>query len=517
MSAEHASPQRPDRQPSRPTQGKEAGKAPYQSEDLLREIVEQATDLIALTDAQGVITFASSASRSLFQCAPEEMYGRHFTEFLEESAVPTALAAFRGGRKRGPMVTGLGLTMKRKDGSTFFGELNASPLAVGEQKGSLVFIRDITERVRAKEMLRESETRARAMLSAIPDLMFRSDSHGVLLDYKGPMSDLYVQSDQTITGKRLLDIMPPEFADLVDLQIRDTLESGTLQVFEYQLPIPGRGMRDYEARMVASGADEVMTIVRDITERKQAAESLQKLTQKDEEALSIARMGHWELDMTTAQFTFNDQYYSLHGTTAEEAGGYVMSVERFRSRYVHPDDAALIGEAIRRISETNDPNVQLQQEARILRADGEVRDIDVWLRGEKDSQGRITKIRGVNQDVTERKRGETELVIANKELLFENEEKEKRAAELVLANDETVRRLQDIQALHKIDQAIAGSLDLNLTLNVVLEQVKTRLNIDAAAVLLLNRHTQMLEFTSGLGFRSKAIERSRLRLGEGQS
>jgi HD-GYP domain-containing protein (c-di-GMP phosphodiesterase class II) len=117
----------------------------------------------------------------------------------------------------------------------------------------------------------------------------------------------------------------------------------------------------------------------------------------------------------------------------------------------------------------------------------------------------------------EKEKRAAELVLANKELAFQNEEKEKRAAELIIANEETVRRLQNIQALHKIDQAIAGSLDLNLTLNVVLEQVKTQLNIDAAAVLLLNPHTQILEFTSGLGFRSKAIERSRLRLGEGHS
>ncbi|MDP1548302.1 MAG: response regulator [Anaerolineales bacterium] len=72
-----------------------------------------------------------------------------------------------------------------------------------------------------------------------------------------------------------------------------------------------------------------------------------------------------------------------------------------------------------------------------------------------------------------------------------------------------------IAALHKIDLAITGSLDLNLILRVVLEQTKTELNVDAATVLLLNPHTQILEFAAGLGFRSKAIERSRLRLGEG--
>jgi HD-GYP domain-containing protein (c-di-GMP phosphodiesterase class II) len=108
-----------------------------------------------------------------------------------------------------------------------------------------------------------------------------------------------------------------------------------------------------------------------------------------------------------------------------------------------------------------------------------------------------------------------ELVIANQELIFQNEEKGKRAAELVVANKETLERLQNIQALHRIDQAIAGSLDLTLTLDVVLEQVKAQLNSDAVAALLLNQYTQMLEFASGIGFHGKTIERSRLRLGEG--
>ena len=80
---------------------------------------------------------------------------------------------------------------------------------------------------------------------------------------------------------------------------------------------------------------------------------------------------------------------------------------------------------------------------------------------------------------------------------------------------ETFQRLQNIQALQKIDQAIAGSFDLRLTLNVVLEQVKTQLNVDAVSILLFNTITNVLEFSIGCGFRSKAIEKSRLRLGEG--
>ena len=139
-------------------------------------------------------------------------------------------------------------------------------------------------------------------------------------------------------------------------------------------------------------------------------------------------------------------------------------------------------------------------------------DLTKWKRMEEEL---ITANEELVYQNEEKEKRAAELIIANEELVYQNEEKEKRAAELIIANEETVRHLQNIQALHKIDQAIAGSLDLNLTLNVVLEQVKTQLNVDAAAVLLLDPHTQKLEFTVGLGFRGKTIERSRLRLGEG--
>ncbi len=383
---------------------------------------------------------------------------------------------------------------------------------------------------------------------------------GQILDANDAYCSMIGYSHEELLNMEIKDIEDVESGEMVGERIQRIAEKGSGR-YEAKHKRKDGNFIFIEASVHYLKDEQGMlsVFIRDIVERKQADEAFQKLIQKDEEALRIARMGHWELDLATRQFTFNDQYYSLHGTTVEEAGGYIMSVEEFASRYIHPDDACLIDEAIRSTIETNDPNIQLQHEARIRHADGELRDVLVWFRGEKDAQGRITKMRGVNQDITKRKRVETELVLANKELVFQNAEKEKRAeelvlankelrfqneekekraaelvianeelafqnaekekraAELLLANEETLRSLQNIQALHKIDQAIAGSLDLNLTLNVVLEQVKAQLNIDAAAILLLNPHSQVLEFSAGLGFRSNAIERSYLRLGEGAS
>lgn len=68
-----------------------------------------------------------------------------------------------------------------------------------------------------------------------------------------------------------------------------------------------------------------------------------------------------------------------------------------------------------------------------------------------------------------------------------------------------------------IDRAITASLDLRVTLNVLLDQVTGQLRVDAADVLLLNLHTQTMEYAAGRGFRSVALQHTHLRLGEGHA
>ena len=77
------------------------------------------------------------------------------------------------------------------------------------------------------------------------------------------------------------------------------------------------------------------------------------------------------------------------------------------------------------------------------------------------------------------------------------------------------RQMQQLSALRSIDLAIASGLDLNLLLTMLLDQVSTLMQIDAASILLLNSKTNMLEFTAGKGFRSNSLQYTRLRLGDG--
>ncbi len=66
--------------------------------------------------------------------------------------------------------------------------------------------------------------------------------------------------------------------------------------------------------------------------------------------------------------------------------------------------------------------------------------------------------------------------------------------------EQTQRRLHRLSALHAIDQAITGTFDLNVTLNVILDQVVTQLEVDAADIFLYKPKTHNLEFGEGRGF-----------------
>ena len=82
--------------------------------------------------------------------------------------------------------------------------------------------------------------------------------------------------------------------------------------------------------------------------------------------------------------------------------------------------------------------------------------------------------------------------------------------------EEQIRlQVERLSALHNIDMAITASFDLRVTLDVLLDQVIAQLAVDAADVLLLNPHTQTLECAARRGFRTTALQHTRLRLGEG--
>ena len=134
---------------------KRAEEALRASEEKFRGMAEQLVDVLFVTDTKGVITYVSPSVDQMFGWSPEEMTGREFTTFLPEEERPRAIASLRAAVVSGQPVHALVLVMKRKDGSTFAGEVNASIIRKdGGIEGTTGLIRDVTERKRSEETLR---------------------------------------------------------------------------------------------------------------------------------------------------------------------------------------------------------------------------------------------------------------------------------------------------------------------------------------------------------------------------
>ncbi|MCJ7717560.1 MAG: GAF domain-containing protein, partial [Anaerolineales bacterium] len=83
--------------------------------------------------------------------------------------------------------------------------------------------------------------------------------------------------------------------------------------------------------------------------------------------------------------------------------------------------------------------------------------------------------------------------------------------------DETQKHLGWLDALREIDQAVSGSMDLKLTFDILIDQLVGNLGVDAGDILLYEASTQTLDYVSGKGFRTEALQETRLRIGEGQA
>lgn len=132
---------------------------------------------------------------------------------------------------------------------------------------------EISAREKAEAALAESQKRNEALTEAIPDMIFLIDKEGVYLDVKLTKQIAPLVPPSVFLGRKMTEVLPADIAGLSMEYIRKTLATGGIHAFEYQLPGEG-GLRDYEARLVAAGANRVLAIIRDITEKKEAEQEL---------------------------------------------------------------------------------------------------------------------------------------------------------------------------------------------------------------------------------------------------
>ena len=266
-----------------------AEKAVSSSEQKFRQLFDEAPIGYHQIDTQGRITRVNRTELDMLGYTAEEMLGRLIWEFvMDEEATRQAVAAKMAGEE--PPGKAFERTYRRKDGTTL--QVLIEDHLIADEGGKIAGIRstiqDITERKRIEEALRDSEQMYRTLMKASPDAVTVTDLQGQITEASERALALYgFERPEDLVGKSTFDLIAPEERKKAMTNLRKTLKEGFIANAEYTwFRRDGtRFIGELNAALIRDAHGEpkaIISIARDITQRKQTEEDLRALTLTDE-------------------------------------------------------------------------------------------------------------------------------------------------------------------------------------------------------------------------------------------
>lgn len=490
--------------------------ARIQAEQQLRLLavgMDAAANAIVITDREGTIEWVNPAFCGLTGFDIQECIGRNPRDLIKSGQHDQPFyqqmweTVLSGQVWKGEMVN------RRKGGSLYSEEMTITPV-IDQANAISHFVaikQDVTERLQNEKALRDSEARFRVALANSPILVFNQDQQ---LRYTWIYNPHPAFTLDEMLGKTDSELLPGEPGERLTEIKRAVLESGITTRNEIDLYINGHlvfydltvePLRDRLGNIIGVTCAAV-----DITERKQhqrEMEAIALLSQALRRSQTSAGMLPLILDHVQTSLDVESTAlvlcaYEQGVATSEEARGEFAEVLREKlppgegvSGIVIASGKTFVTSDIR--SETS---VARRQDFKIVRAVAcvplTVPDQNIgalWAGRQAEFSEAEVRLLGSIADIA-----------AN-------------AIRRASLYEQSQQHLQRLAALHTIDLAINSNHDLHQILDVIVRQCVTQLEVSAADILLLNPQSIVLEFVAGFGFRTKGIEKSKVRLGKGIS
>ena len=181
------------------------------------------------------------------------------TPFLEEEC-PSTEALRSGLARRSPLEW-----FWRRDGAPFPVEYSVAPAREGRDiVGCVMTFRDISEQRALEEARADGEARIRAILEAVPDLMFRVTRAGRFVDFNAPRSAALYAPPNSFIGRQVDEVLPAAVARGALGAVAEALDEGGVRRFEYGLDMPS-GPTRYEGRAVRCTENDALVICRQVS------------------------------------------------------------------------------------------------------------------------------------------------------------------------------------------------------------------------------------------------------------
>ena len=368
--------------------------------------------LVSIADAAGKIIYANAAFCEISGYSREELLGKdhkilksqqHSRDFYREMWHTLA----EGKIWRGEVCN------RRKDGELYWVSATITPFL--DDKGKVyqyVSIRtDITALKQSQMALKiGTERLRRGQIYANIGTWDWNVQNGNLYwsERIGPLFG-YQEGQLETSYDNFLKAVHPEDRQAVIDAVTHCVEDDEPYEIEHRVVWPdgrvrwllerGAVMRDEQGKPL-----QMLGVVQDVDDRKQAELALAERERQLREAQTLARIGHWSADLRSGELNWSDEIYRIFGY---QPGSFAPSVAAFNEA-VHPDDRAKMRASENRAAETGLHDVV----HRIVQPNGNVRYVHELARVELDASGKMIRMVGTVQDITEQVVAEQDLITA---------------------------------------------------------------------------------------------------------
>lgn len=291
----------------------------------------------------------------------------------------------------------------------------------GNLLSDLAIVEDIRDRKRLEAAhtqaitdLEQSERRHRTLLKALPDLLLRMNREGQFLDFVAPDNMQVLHGSHTLI-RSVYDLLPQGVAAQRMQYVHQALTTRQPQVYEQTL-FNGAEPLTEEVRIVPDGDDEVVVIVRDISDRKRAEAEQQRLSQavaewRDRYEIAAEASGQvlFEYNLATNFATWGPNTRTIFGYPIE---AMPQGLKAFMA-LIHPDDRAIF-QAI--VDNDRTATAPYAVEFRFRNAQGAYQWIEERGMTRYNAQGEAIQVIGYLADISDRKQTELALQQLNTEL-----------------------------------------------------------------------------------------------------
>lgn len=377
------------------------------TEEEYRVLWATSTDAVLIMDEHGTIRYANPAVLDVFGYEPGELIAKNIAviqpERLRESHRRGLKHFLQSGKKRlnWRSTETFGL---HRSGREFPIEIAFShPSHEPGRNVFAAFIRDITERKRAEETIKESEERYRALIENFPAGNITVFDRDLRLTFVGGEDAKNYGAPEMFVGKPLSEVTSPETYAVVEPQLRLALEGNTVT---YETPHAGRTYRATAAPLFWKDGVvvEVIVAAANITEQKRIEEALRESEERFRLLTEVTNDAIWDWDLVTNELWWNEGFEKLFGFRRDEVE---KTIDSWYNR-VHPEDRDRVIPGIHRL--IAEGGTDWSDEYRFLCKSG--RYAYVLDRGHviRNTAGKAVRMVGGMRDLTERREAEAALL-----------------------------------------------------------------------------------------------------------